>query len=110
MRERLRDPRVLLTAFGAVIVLFLFYWFQLRPIYVYRGCVERASADARKLLGTKYQLTDDQNIKKQYESLIMKNMYLRADFDSFLRKCLLYYGMSPNSAAMPQMEETGLGE
>ncbi len=81
----------LALAFGAL----LFYWFQLRPMYVYRSCAEESSVDARTLLVNKARLAQDGELKAQYENLIKQNMYLRADYTSFLQKCLLHYGLPP---------------
>ncbi len=83
---------------------FLFYWFQVRPIYTYRSCTVRASVDARKLLATKASLTSDKTQAAFYKDLVSKNMYLRKDYESFLSKCLLYYGLQ-----VPSTITTGSG-
>jgi cytochrome c oxidase assembly factor CtaG len=72
---------------------FLFYWFQVRPITTYRNCTVLASSDARKLLASKASLATDKAQKEFYTALQQKNMYLRKDYESFLAKCLLYYGL-----------------
>lgn len=77
----------------AVIAVSLFYWYEIRPIRVYRGCAVQASADARRLLGSKAEIAKGTDKGVSYQKLIEKNMYLRTDFESFLQKCLLYYGM-----------------
>lgn len=89
----------LAVAFGAL----LFYWFQLRPMYVYRSCAEESSVDARTLLVNKARVAQDPALKAQYENLIKQDMYLRADYTSFLQKCLLHYGLPP----VVQPDDTG---
>jgi hypothetical protein len=82
---------------GAVLLIILgfsFYWFQLRPIRLYRQCTAESSADARKLLANKATIAQGTAIGNEYQNLLQKNMYLRTDFESFLRKCLLFYGLN----------------
>jgi hypothetical protein len=76
---------------GLLVFAVLFYWFQIRPIYIYRNCAVEASIDARKLLASKAAITTDVRAA-QYQSLMERNMYLRSDYESFLRKCLLFHG------------------
>lgn len=83
----------------AVVAAFLFYWFQVRPISTYRSCVRQASIDARKLVASKLELAKDRKQIEYYQGLKDKNMYLRADYDSFLTKCMLYYGLNPVSVS-----------
>jgi hypothetical protein len=90
-----RWPLVLLALFVVFAGSFLFYWFQLRPIHVYRGCAATASVDARALVKNKAELAQDPALKAQYQNLVDQNMYLRADYTSFLQKCLLHYGLPP---------------
>jgi hypothetical protein len=72
---------------------FLFYWYEIRPIATYRNCTELASSDARKLVASKASLAKDKTQADFYKTLTQKNMYLRKDYESFLAKCLLYYGL-----------------
>lgn len=72
---------------------FLFYWYEVRPMYTYRTCTELASVDARKLVATKATLAGGGEQAAFYKNLQEKNMYLRKDYESFLGKCLLYYGL-----------------
>ncbi len=90
----------------ALVLGFLFYWFQLRPIYMYRACAQQASADARTLLRSKADLAKGSKNAKAYAQLVEKNMYLRTDYESFLRKCLLYYGL-PEDALKVGTGENG---
>lgn len=86
----------------AAIALFLFYWYEVRPIRIYRGCATQASADARVLLKSKAELAKGTEKGNAYGVLIGKNMYLRSDYESFLNKCLLYYGLTlPNGDVQP---------
>lgn len=71
---------------------FLFYWYEIRPIQIYRGCARQASVDARSLLKSKAEISKGTDKGNAYSELIKKNMYLRSDYESFLQKCLLYYG------------------
>ncbi len=71
---------------------FLFYWYEIRPIQVYRSCARQASLDARLLLKSKADIAKGTEKGAAYADLIQKNMYLRSDYESFLQKCLLYYG------------------
>ncbi len=73
---------------------FLFYWFQIRPVRVYRSCVIQSSADARKLLMSKAELSKNTKDGAAYQQLLERNMYLHSDYKSFLQKCLLYYGLA----------------
>ncbi len=81
----------MLTAFALVIV-FGFYWYEIRPIMISRDCSVQASLDARALLRSKAEVTKEQATRDSYNALIAKNMYLRSDYESFLQKCLLHYG------------------
>ncbi len=78
----------------AAVGVFLFYWYEIRPVRLYRSCSAQASADARKLLSSKAEIAKGTDKGAAYEELIKKNMYLRSDYESFLNKCLLYYGLA----------------
>lgn len=81
-----------------VIGLFLFYWYEIRPIRISRSCANQASIDARKLIRSKADIAKGTDKGNAYQELITKNMYLRSDYESFLNKCLLHYGMlSPDA-------------
>lgn len=75
-----------------LVAAFLFYWYEIRPIQVYRGCARQASLDARSLLRSKAEIAKGTDKGKAYDELIKKNMYLRSDYESFLQKCLMHYG------------------
>lgn len=76
-----------------LVALFLFYWYEMRPIMVYRNCATQASIDARMLLGNKAEMAKATPQGEAYNRLIEKNLYLRTDYESFLMKCLMYHGM-----------------
>jgi hypothetical protein len=76
-----------------LIAAFLFYWSQIRPIRIYRSCTVQASVDAKSLLRSRAELAKGTPQAAAYESLVTRGMYLRADYQSMLSKCLLYYGM-----------------
>lgn len=78
--------------FAAVAVM-LFYWYEMRPIFIYRNCAEQASADARALLASKADIAKGSPQGEAYERLKEKNLYLRSDYESFLMKCLMHHGM-----------------
>ncbi len=78
----------------AAVAVFLFYWYEIRPVRLYRACARSSSSDARVLLKSKAQIAKGTDKGKAYEELIAKNMYLRSDYDSFLQKCLLNYGLT----------------
>ena len=80
-----------------VVIGFFFYWFQVRPILSYRQCAREASADARTLLKSKAELAKGTKDAKTYVNMAEKNMYLRSDYESFLKKCLLHYGLPENA-------------
>lgn len=90
LAQRLRDNKwiILIVAVG----IFLFYWYEIRPITVYRSCARQSSADARTLLGSKAEIAQGTPRGESYKQLQEKNMYLRSDYESFLKKCLLNYG------------------
>lgn len=96
----LRDHKwiVIIAILGAS----LFYWYEIRPIRLYRSCAFQASADARTLLASKADIARGTDKGAGYQSLIEKNMYLRSDYESFLSKCLLYYGLQA-----PKKDESG---
>jgi hypothetical protein len=73
---------------------FLFYWYELRPVWAYRSCSRQASVDARALLRSKAEIAKGTSKGASYQKLIDKNMYLRSDYESFLQKCLIYYGLT----------------
>src|SRR5437764_124717 len=85
-----RHMFVMFVALVLVIGAFLFYWYEIRPVQIYRKCTVQASADAHALLKSKAQIAKGTAEGKQYDSLVAKNMYLRSDYASFLQKCLLY--------------------
>ncbi len=85
------DKRIWIPV-GVIALVGLFYWFQIRPIRIYRYCNTQSSMDARKLLKSKEEVATPEN-KARYAPLLERNMYLRSDYESFLRKCLLYYGL-----------------
>jgi hypothetical protein len=89
--QRLRQYKwiIVIAAIGA----FLFYWYEVRPITLYRSCAAQSSADARKLLASKAEIAKGTDKGTSYDQLIEKNMYLRSDYESFLSKCLLHYGL-----------------
>ena len=78
---------------GALVVGFFFYWYEVRPIVLYRTCAVESSGDARALLASKAEIAKGTERGRSYEDLMAKNMYLRSDYESFLNKCLLFYGM-----------------
>ena len=80
-----------------VFILFFFYWFELRPMRLYRVCAQQASVDARTLLKSKAELAKGTKEAKTYAEMAEKNMYLRSDYESFLKKCLLHYGLPENA-------------
>jgi hypothetical protein len=77
----------------AIVGIALFYWYEIRPIRVYRDCAGQASMDARNLLQSKAELAKGTENGVAYATLVRKNMYLRSDYESFLQKCLLYHGL-----------------
>jgi hypothetical protein len=93
----------MITSAAAILMIggFLFYWYELRPIQIYRMCTQQASVDARNLLKSKADLAGDTTEGAQYKSLMEKNMYLRSDYNSFLQKCLLYYGRPVPTESAP---------
>lgn len=100
--------------FAAVAVM-LFYWYELRPILVYRDCAEQSSIDARALLSSKAEIARGSPQGAAYDRLMEKNLYLRSDYESFLMKCLMYHGMQiipvdkdslPNEAVNPDEQPT----
>lgn len=76
------------------VILFAFYWFQLRPIQINRACSEQASANAQQLLVNKVAITTDANQRAAYEEMVGKHMYLRTDYESFYIKCLRNEGIN----------------
>lgn len=74
---------------------FLFYWFEIRPVQIYRSCLVQSSVDARKLLASKAEMTKGTDKGKAYQGLVDRGMYLRDDYESFMQKCLMFYGMRP---------------
>ncbi len=88
-----RSKKYMLIVLVCLIGGFLFYWYSLRPIVLARECATSASADARKLLASKVEITRDSTQKRTYASLLERNMYLRKDYLSFLSKCLLQHGI-----------------
>lgn len=77
----------------ALVGAFLFYWYQMRPIIVFRSCATQASADARMLLKSKADVSQGTSQGDAYNKLIEKNLYLRTDYESFLMKCLTFHGL-----------------
>lgn len=76
-----------------LIIGFLFYWYEVRPIMVYRRCAAESSLDARKLLKSKSDIAKGTANGEMYKRLLEKNMYLRSDYESFMKKCLNYNGL-----------------
>lgn len=88
----------------ACLGLLLFYWYEVRPIIVYRTCATQSSADSRLLLASKTEIAKGTPQGESYRKLMEKNMYLRSDYESFLNKCLLHYGFHLDEM---QPEESG---
>lgn len=88
----------------AVILLCAFYWYEIRPIHIFRTCAEQSSADARALLASKADIAGDNAQGNAYRQLQQKNLYLRSDYESFLMKCLTYNGLQivPYDGEMPE--------
>lgn len=103
----LRRNRGIILALLASI--FLFYWFEVRPVKLYRACAAQASGDARTLLRSKAALAKGAKNAQTLEQMVEKNMYLRSDYESFLRKCLLYYGLPQDALKVGQKEGTKQG-
>src|SRR3989338_8327567 len=81
MKDFLRRHRkaILILALGV----FLFYWFEIRPININNYCSAEASANARLLLRSKAEVATDAATKQSYQQLVAKDMYLRSDHESF---------------------------
>ncbi|MDO8648635.1 MAG: hypothetical protein Q7R81_02520 [Candidatus Peregrinibacteria bacterium] len=75
-----------------ILAAFLFYWYEIRPVRIIRSCATDAATDARTLLKSKAEITNDKKKRADYDKLIEKGMYLRSDYESFYRKCLSFYG------------------
>jgi hypothetical protein len=89
----------------AFIALFCFYWYEMRPIMIFRGCAAQSSADARTLLRSKAEISKGTDQGNAYAKLIEKNLYLRSDYESFLTKCLTHHGLQIvplDESAIPQ--------
>jgi len=76
------------------VILFAFYWFQLRPIQINRACAEQASGNAQQLLVNKVAITTDADQRAAYQEMVNKSMYLRTDYESFYVKCLRNEGIN----------------
>jgi hypothetical protein len=84
---------------------FLFYWYEIRPIRLYRQCAIEASTDARALLRSKAQVSQGTPKAAEYQRLIDQNLYLRSDYESFLKKCLLFHGLPIAGIGSEPLEE-----
>ena len=78
----------------ATLGIFLFFWYEIRPIQVNNGCMAEAGGNARELLGNKAEVATDPVQKQSYTELANKNMYLRSDYESFYSKCLRRHGIN----------------
>ena len=76
-----------------IAAVFVFYWFQIRPVQINKACTINAGANARALLRSKAEVATDAARRASYEELIAKNMYLRTDYESYYSKCLHSYGI-----------------
>lgn len=73
----------------------LFYWYEIRPVRIHRVCAAQASLDAKNLLVSKAEITTDAAKRASYASLSEKGMYLRSDYESFFKKCMRHYAITP---------------
>jgi hypothetical protein len=76
------------------VAVFLFYWYEIRPIQMNNSCSMEASYNARLLLQNKAAVTTDPARQQAYGSLVAKDMYLRSDFESFYKKCMRRHGVN----------------
>lgn len=79
----------LLVALG----LFVFYWYEMRPVSINNECTAQAKYNARELLKSKAQVATDADRKQSYNDLIKKDMYLRSDYEAYYNKCLRSFGI-----------------
>lgn len=84
---------VLLGVGLAILAMFLFYWYEMRPIRINAECMGQAAANARLLVQSKAEIAVDPEKRTSYQNLVEKNMYLRSDYESFYKKCLRGYGI-----------------
>ena len=91
LMKRILSNKILIVIVLAALL--LFYWKEVRPMYKYRACAAQSSTDAKALLQSKAVLARGTKSEKTYAQMAAKNMYLRSDYESFLKKCLLYYGL-----------------
>ena len=90
IKEYAKRNRKILSV--VAVAVFLFYWFEMRPIQINHSCANQASSNARSLLQSKAQITTDASKKASYNALAEKGMYLRSDYESFYTKCLRSHG------------------
>ena len=88
----IRTNRKLLSVIAVAV--FLFYWYEVRPITINHTCGNQASTDARALLVSKAKVATDPVRKQSYQQLIDQNMYLRSDYESYYTRCLRGYGIN----------------
>jgi hypothetical protein len=93
MSSRRNTPLIAGGASVLVVLLFAFYWFELRPMIVYNDCATGASTDARTLLKSKAEIAGNTPQGATFSQLMENNLYLRSDYESFLMKCLLSHGL-----------------
>ena len=93
-QKLMRDLNIPRKAVLMILLVFsAFYWYEIRPVRIFRSCATQASVDAKNLLQSKALIATDPARKKSYEDLAAKNMYLRSDHESFYKKCLRHYAM-----------------
>ena len=73
--------------------LFMFYWYEMRPMNINNECTVQAKYNSRELLKSKAEVATDEDRKASYMDLIKKDMYLRSDYEAYYKKCLRSYGI-----------------
>ena len=72
-----------------LVILGIFFWYQIRPSIIYSQCHQKALERAQNLLKTKVELGD-----YQYKEATEKEMYLKEDYDFAYKQCLRDKGIN----------------
>lgn len=75
------------------LLVFLFVWFQARPVFFTGVCHEQAANGALKLLAKKSTITPDLMEARQQASMVRAGLYAQGDYTFLFEACLHSYGI-----------------
>lgn len=94
MKEKINKILNLINSWKVILAVFLiiaglFYWYQIRPAYIYSYCNYKAKEDAKESLRIKVEIGAD-----VYKDAVEKELHLKDDYEYAYKKCLREKGIN----------------